>query len=113
MQSVKIALNYGYAFRVALLRRIKDALPQKDAAVSFLWDAAHNSIMEEESNGEKVVIHRQDAMRVLAKRPVMIAGFNTLSYLGRGQQATEATMHSATPSAGKTIVRFEKEERSN
>jgi len=113
IQSIKIALNYGYAFRAALLRRIIDAIPQnKNAEVSFLWDAAHNSIMEEEIDGEKLIVHRQDAMRVFPERPVMIAGFNSLSYLGVGQSNTSATMHSATPSAGKTIVRFEKDGKS-
>ncbi len=113
MQSIKIALNYGYAFRATLLRRIIDAMPQnKSAKVSFLWDAAHNSIMEEEMDGEKLIVHRQDAMRVFPGKPVMIAGFNTLSYLGVGQNNTEVTMHSATPSAGKTISQFEKEGKS-
>lgn len=112
MRSIKIALNYGYAFRVALLRRIIDAMPQENTHVSFLWDAAHNSIMEEEISGEELILHRQDAVRVFPGKPVMIAGFNTLSYLGIGQTNTEATLHSATPSAGKTIIRFEKEGKS-
>ena len=112
VRSIKIALNYGYAFRAALLRRIIDAVPHKNAAVSFLWDAAHNSIMEEEIDDEQLMVHRQDAVRVFSEKPVMIAGFNTLSYIGIGQEHTEATIYSATPSAGKTIVRFEKEEKS-
>lgn len=112
MLSIKIALNYGYAFRVALLRRIIDAMPRKNVNVSFLWDAAHNSIMEKEVGEEKIIVHRQDAVRVFPGKPIMIAGFNTLSYLGIGQEHTEATMQSATPSAGKTIVRFEKEGKS-
>ena len=109
MQSVKIALNYGYAFRAALLRRINDALPKGSA--SFLWDASHNSIMEENINGEHVIIHRQDAVRVFNEKPVMVAGFNTLSYLGVGSE-TEQSLRSATPSAGKTIVRFKEEGKS-
>ncbi|MDA1335150.1 MAG: RtcB family protein [bacterium] len=99
MNSIKIALNYGYAFRVALLRRIKDSLPKGDA--SFLWDAAHNSILEE--NG--LVVHRQDAMRVLPGEPVMIAGSNNaLSYLGCGLDTADKSLWSATPSAAKTIA---------
>ena len=109
MQSIKIALNYGYAFRAALLRRINDALPKGSA--SFLWDAAHNSIMEERVNGELLIMHRQDAVRVFNKKPVMIAGFNTLSYLGIGMEQ-ESSLRSATPSAGKTIMRFKEESKS-
>ncbi len=110
MQSIKIGLNYGYAFRTALLRRINDALPKGSA--SFLWDAAHNSVMEEEINGERIIMHRQDAVRVFDGKPVMIAGFNTLSYLGIGQKNTDSTLRSATPSAGKTIIRFKEEGKS-
>lgn len=109
MQSIRIALNYGYAFRVALLARIIDAMPIKNTAVTFLWDAAHNSIMEEDIGKEHVIVHRQDAVHAFPEKPIMIAGFNTLSYLGIGQKHAEATLQSATPSAGKTIVRFEKE----
>ena len=110
MQSIKIALNYGYAFRAALLRRINDALPT--GAASFLWDAAHNSIMEEEAEHEQMIVHRQDAVRAFANKPIMIAGFNSLSYLGVGIEHKEFSLQSATPSAGKTIIRFEKEGKS-
>jgi len=91
------------------LRRINDALPKGSA--SFLWDAAHNSIMEERVNGELLIMHRQDAVRVFNKKPVMIAGFNTLSYLGIGMEQ-ESSLRSATPSAGKTIMRFKEESKS-
>lgn len=109
MQSVKIALNYGYAFRVALLRRINDALLKGSA--SFLWDAAHNSIMEEQINDEHMIVHRQDAVRVFNEKPLMVAGFNTLSYLGVGSE-TESSLRSATPSAGKTIIQFKEKGKS-
>ncbi len=107
MQSIKIALNYGYAFRTALLRRIKDALSKGDAA--FLWDAAHNSIMQENIGGQDLIVHRQDAMRVSPGKPVMVAGFNTLSYLGIGQEGAITSLFSSTPSAGKTIAKYKKE----
>lgn len=111
MQSIKIGLNYGYAFRVALLRRIIDSLPKGSA--KFLWDAAHNSIMEDSPAGGGLVIHRQDAMRVFPGKPVMISGFNnTLSYIGIGAQGAEKTLWSATPSAAKTIEKYLTEKRS-
>ncbi|MEK9166503.1 MAG: RtcB family protein, partial [Patescibacteria group bacterium] len=107
MQSIKIALNYGYAFRAALLRRIKDALPKGDA--SFLWDAAHNSIIEETVGDKNFIVHRQDATRVFPGKPVMLAGFNTVSYLGVGQEGASISLFSSTPSAGKTIAKYKKE----
>lgn len=106
-RSTQIALNYGYAFRAALLRRIKDALPSGDA--SFLWDAAHNSIIKE--NG--MLIHRQDAVRVFDGKPIMIAGSNnTLSYLGYGSSGAHVSSFSCTPSAGQTIEQYEHDGKS-
>lgn len=102
MQSIKIGLNYGYAFRVALLRRMNDALPKGEA--HFLWDGAHNSIREEQISGKQAVIHRQDAMKVFLDKPVMVAGNNnTLSYIGIGRSGKDKTLSSVTPSAGQTI----------
>ena len=101
-QSIQIALNYGYAFRVALLRRISNALPKGEA--HFLWDAAHNSIMKETLNDQELIVHRQDATRVFQNKPVMIAGnYNTLSYIGMGSAGAAKTFWSCTPSAAKTI----------
>lgn len=111
MRSIQIGLNYGYSFRVALLKRLRDALPAH-ANVSFVWDAAHNSIMQETHGGERVVVHRQDAVRVFNAKPVMVAGWNTLSYLGVGTVHAEEIYASATPSAGKTIGHYIKENRS-
>lgn len=102
MQSIQIGLNYGYAFRVALLKRINDALPKGTA--HFLWDAAHNSIREEQIGNKKLIVHRQDAVEIIAGRPLMIAGANnTLSYIGVAGSATDKTLFSVTPSAGKSI----------
>lgn len=112
MQSIQIGLNYGYGFRVALLKRLRDSLPAH-ANVSFVWDAAHNSIIEEVHNNEHFIVHRQDAVRVFENKPIMIAGWNTLSYLGVGTPHAEASYYSATPSAGKTIGRYVKENKSS
>ncbi len=111
MASIKIALNYGYAFRVALLRRINDALPKGKAA--FFWDAAHNSITEEKFEGEDLVVHRQDAMRVFLGKPVMITGSNnTLGCIGIGSEGGSKTLWSITPSATKVIDTYKKQDKS-
>ncbi|MFC1595101.1 RtcB family protein [Patescibacteria group bacterium] len=112
MQSIKISMNYGYAFRVALLKRIKDALP-KTSEISFLWDSSHDSITEEEINGEKLIVHRQDAARIFPEKPAIISGFNTLSYIGIGTDRADKTIFSLSPSAGQTIKRFHKTGKSS
>jgi len=110
MKSIGIALNYGYGFRVALLRRIQDALPE--GTVSLLWDAAHNSIRKETHNGQEFIVHRNDAVHVLPDNPVMIAGFHTRSYIGIGGTKTNATFASASQSAGRTIDMFDRKGKS-
>lgn len=113
MQSIKIALNYGYAFRVALLRRICDALPprahgQKES-VSFLWDASHNSILEENFEHQHLIVHRQDAAHVFPGKPIMISGLNnTLGCIGVGAPGAQKTLWSISPSATKIIEKYMK-----
>jgi tRNA-splicing ligase RtcB len=117
-QSIKIGLNYGYAFRVTLLKRINDALAFNNASASFVRDAAHNSIMEENppagGEGKNIIVHRQDAMRVFPDQPVMIMGLNnTLSYIGVGSQGAEKTLWSLTPSATQVIEQYIKDGKSH
>lgn len=107
MQSIKIGLNYGYGFRVALLRRIHDAMPKGSA--SFLWDAAHNSITEEQG----LIVHRQDAIRVFPNKPVGIIGLNnSLSYIGVGSAGGAKSLWSCSPSATQAIERYIKDGKS-
>ncbi|MEK7642969.1 MAG: RtcB family protein [Patescibacteria group bacterium] len=104
-QSIQLALNYGYAFRVALLRRITDALPH--GTVSFFWDAAHNSIRKELIDGQEMIVHRQDAVRVFPDKPIMITGLaTTLGCIGVGREGAQQSMWSATPSATKVIDEY-------
>ncbi len=118
-QSIKIGLNYGYAFRVALLARINDALPASTqggpkGSATFLRDAAHNSITEEDYQGKSVIVHRQDAMRVFPDMPVMIMGQNnTLGYIGVGSLGAEKTLWSVTPSATQVIEQYIKDCKSH
>ena len=113
MQSIKLGLNYGYAFRVALLKRINDALPASAGRATFLWDASHNSIAEETISGKKIIVHREDAARVFPDKPVMITGLsNTLSFIGIGGRGGEKTLWSTTPSATKIIEKYISEGKS-
>lgn len=111
LQSIKLGLNYGYAFRVALLRRINDALPKGSA--SFVRDAAHNSITEEIIDGTAYIVHRQDAMRTFPDMPMMIMGLNnSLAYIGIGSHGGAKSLWSVTPSATQVIMQYLKEGKS-
>ncbi|TSC69615.1 MAG: tRNA-splicing ligase RtcB, partial [Parcubacteria group bacterium Gr01-1014_70] len=79
MASIKASLNYSYAFRLAILKRVQDALQEtfvNNAHSSLLWDSVHNSIHEEKIDGKEYIVHRHTATRVFDGRPVLISGFN-------------------------------------
>lgn len=118
MQSVKAALNFGYAFRAALFARVRDALVDMGysaSSVSLLYDAAHNTIFEEDIDGiggetaawrfhRQAIVHRQDAMVARKDTPVFIAGYNnTRSYIGVGTGNSGSSLASVSASAAATI----------
>jgi len=110
MQSIKAALNYGYAFRAALFARVRDALVDMSyppETVSLLYDAAHNTIFEETREEKMLIVHRQDAMVARKDMPVFIAGFNnTRSYIGVGTGNTGSSLASISASAAATIKKM-------
>lgn len=117
MQSIRAALNFGYAFRAAIFTRVRDALVDMGYApetVSLLYDAAHNTIFEETREGKKFIVHRQDAMVARNNTPVFIAGYNnTRSYIGVGTGNDGSSLASVSASAAAMIKQFEKEGKSH
>lgn len=112
MQSIKAALNFGYAFRAAIFARVRDALGElfPNASVALLYDAAHNTIFEETREGKTLIVHRQDAMVARNNTPVFIAGYNnTRSYIGVGTGNDGSSLASVSASAAATIKQCEKE----
>ena len=114
MRANQAALNYSYAFNIALLRRVEDALraTKKDATAELITARIHNAITEETVNEKKVVMHRHTANKVIAGKPGLISGYNnTNSYLVLGTAGAEKYLNSADHGAGSVIKRFEKEGR--
>lgn len=113
MQSIKAALNFGYAFRAAIFARVRAALVDMGyppETVSLLYDAAHNTIFEEEYENASMIVHRQDAMVARKNTPVFIAGYNnTRSYIGIGTGNAGSSLASVSASAAAVIKQFEKE----
>lgn len=105
--SIKASLNYSYAFRLAIVKRVTDALQETfgaDTSVRLLWDTVHNSIHKEILNGREYITHRHTATRVFEDKPVLISGFNnTSSYIGAGLPGGEEHIFSADHGAGETI----------
>lgn len=114
MLATKASLNYSYAFRMGIVRRIidslRDVMPKKEIAANLIWDSAHNTIMEETINGKKVIVHRHTANRAFEGKPVIISGFNTTnSYLAVGLKDGENHLFSSDHGAGVTIQKFEQD----
>ena len=117
MQALKAALNYSYAFHVAMLKRVNESLKTaaSDSAThaTLIWDAIHNSILPETINGKKVVVHRHTANHAHPGKPLIVSGFNTTcSYLAVALPSAEARLFSADHGAGGVIKRFHNEGKS-
>ena len=118
MNATKASLNYSYAFRMAILRRISDSIqksfPKKNVEVNLVWDASHNSINEEVVAGKNVIVHRHTANRVFEGKPVIVSGFNTTnSYLAIGLKNADEHLFASDHGAGITIKRMEAEGYTN
>ena len=116
--ATKAALNYSYAFRVATVARIQDALTKvlsgETAKLELITDVIHNSIVKENIRGKDVFVHRHTANRVWPGKITIVSGYNnTSSYLALGLENTENTLFSADHGAGETIKRIHREGGSN
>lgn len=109
LASIAASLNYSYAFRMAIVKRIQDALKATFGLATnahLVWDTIHNSIRPETIGTKEYIVHRHTATRIFEGRPVLIAGFNnTNSYIGIGLPRAEEHLFSADHGAGETIKR--------
>lgn len=107
LASIAASLNYSYAFRLAIVKRVTDALIGAfGPAVSsrLVWDNIHNSIRSEIIGNKEYIVHRHTATRIFDGKPVIISGFNnTNSYIGVGLPGGEEHLFSADHGAGETI----------
>jgi len=129
MFSVKASANYGYANRTAIVAAVKrcfeSVLNSKGFHLSILYDLSHNSIFEEEVDGEKHWVHRHNSCRVFPPskmskssvfhstgQPVLLPGSNrTSSYICVGREGAINSLCSIDHGAGEMIDRFESSER--
>lgn len=122
------AMNYGFAYRLstyatfrAFAREILEA-----SSSHLVVDSPHNSIYEEEIDGETAVVHRHNSCRAypaqkLAGHPVfsetgqplLLPGNNrTSSYLCVADSEAHQSLYSACHGAGSIISDFERSGRS-
>ena len=117
-----MAMNYGFAFRLSTYSSLR-ALAVRSFATSHIRlvvDSPHNTIYEEQIDGEKALVHRHNAARAypaarMAGHPVfgaigqavLIPGTDrTSSYVCTAADAASQSLYSACHGAGSSIDRF-------
>jgi RNA-splicing ligase RtcB len=116
-----MAMNYGFAFRIAayswLSRLVRESL---GADSRLVVDSPHNSIYEEEVAGRSALVHRHNAARVYPAsqlpdhplfgtigQPLLVPGTNrTSSYLCIPGDEPHRSLNSVCHGAGSTIKSF-------
>jgi tRNA-splicing ligase RtcB len=116
-----MAMNYGFAFRMAtyasLSRLLRTCL---GGSGRLVVDSAHNTIYEEELGGETAIVHRHNACRIYPRwsepnhpvygrigRPLLLPGTSrTSSYVCIPGAQASRSLNSACHGAGTNIDRF-------
>jgi RNA-splicing ligase RtcB len=117
-----MAMNYGFAFRLAVYANLRRLLRESLGPLEtrLVVDSPHNSIYEEELDGEVVLVHRHNAARAyptarLQDHPtfgktgqaLLLPGDDrTASYLCVAADAAHRSLYSACHGAGTSIERF-------
>ena len=106
-----MALNFGYAYRLATVRAIVDGLTEAvspGVRTELLCDISHNGITEETWGGRRRWIARHNACRLAPGRPAIVAGSHDVaSYLGIGLEGgADGRLHSYDHGAGNLIEHF-------
>jgi tRNA-splicing ligase RtcB len=117
-----MAMNYGFAFRVAVYAILTALLKETFGAVDsrLIVDSPHNSIYEEQIDGETAVVHRHNSARAYPAsrmahhpvfgrigQPLLLPGTNrTSSYLCVAGEGAHSSLYSASHGAGTTVKHF-------
>lgn len=105
--AMAMAMNFGYAYRLATVRAILDGLRETlspNVRAELLCDISHNSITKETLGGERAWVARHNACRLAPGQPTIVAGaWDVPSYLGLGLSDSNGTMHSYDHGAGHLI----------
>lgn len=111
-----MALNFGYAYRLATVRAIMDGVHEAVSPTTrtdLLCDVSHNGITEEVWGGRRGWIARHNACRLTPGGPAIVAGaHDVVSYLGLGLDGgADGRRHSYDHGAGNLIDHFREQGR--
>jgi tRNA-splicing ligase RtcB (3'-phosphate/5'-hydroxy nucleic acid ligase) len=124
MLSNIMAMNYGFAFRVAVFSILTELARQSLGAPAsrLIVDSPHNTAYEEELHGEKATVHRHNAARAFPAsrmvehpvfsttgQPLLLPGTNrTSSYLCVAGEGAADSLYSVSHGAGSHVKHFAK-----
>jgi len=105
--AMAMAMNFGYAYRLATVRAIVDGLREcvsPGVKTDLLCDISHNGITEETLGGARRWVARHNACRLAPGRPTIVAGaWDVPSWLGVGVSDDGGRLHSYDHGAGHLI----------
>ena len=105
--AMAMAMNFGYAYRLATVRAIVDGLREcvsPAVRTELVCDISHNGITEETLGGERAWVARHNACRLAPERPTIVAGaWDVPSWMGVGVSDSHGRMHSYDHGAGHLI----------
>jgi RNA-splicing ligase RtcB len=116
-----MAMNYGFAYRQATYASLR-ALAKRwlGAGMSTIVDSPHNTIYDEEVDGEPAIVHRHNSARAFPASkmrghpvfgetgmPLLLPGTNrTSSYLCVADEGAHRSLYSASHGTGSIITDF-------
>ena len=118
-----VAMNYGFAYRQATYSTLRGLARQIFGAnMRLIVDSPHNTIYEEEVEGETAIVHRHNSARAFPASkmrghrvfgetgmPLLLPGTNrTSSYLCVAAEGAHRSLHSASHGTGSIITDFER-----
>jgi RNA-splicing ligase RtcB len=118
-----VAMNYGFAYRQATYSTLRSLARQSfGASMKLIVDSPHNTIYEEEVQGEVAVVHRHNSARAFPASkmrghpvyadtgmPLLLPGTNrTSSYLCVAAEGADQSLYSACHGTGSIISDFER-----
>ncbi len=114
-QAMAMAINFGYAYRLATVRAIADGLREAIApglAWELFCDVSHNGIEERADANGRSWVARHNACRLEPGQPAIVAGmYDVPSYLGIGLDGADARLRSYDHGAGHLIETARQEGR--
>jgi RNA-splicing ligase RtcB len=119
MLATTMAMNYGFAFRLSTYAGLREIVRRSWGAVEprLVVDSPHNTIYEEEIEGEPALVHRHNSCRVYPAeamaghplygrigRPLLLPGTSrTSSYVCIPGSRSERSLNTTCHGAGSTI----------